>query len=276
MNSLFLYCGQIAVSLHSYHTSIRMKKVILSILVLMLPVMGLQAQIINKRNKDKISQDIKDGFKTAMDAIKQDTKPSGEHNQWDGYVAPRVGIGVASLPGAGGRPEAAYLFGTYIEAFVTTNLGISFGMDYQHQGANSVRSSVEVPVTDANGKVTGTTVASGKYDYNLNYVNTSYLIHWYPWPYRAVSFYTGLQISRLMTAKAKLHGGSKAEINDEIHEGEINFPIGASYEWKQWEFDVRYFISPRELASSHKAKNILGNARNMMLSVSVAYRIKIF
>lgn len=79
-----------------------MKKVILSILVFLLPVMGLQAQIINKRNKDKIGQDIKDGFKTAMDAIKQDAKPSGEHNQWDGYVAPRVGIGVASLPG----PEA--------------------------------------------------------------------------------------------------------------------------------------------------------------------------
>lgn len=253
-----------------------MKKIILLLLVLMLPAMGIDAQIINERNKGQISQGIKDGFKSAMDAIKQDAKPTGEHDQWDGYIAPKLGVGVSSLPGAGGKPEFSYLFGTYIEVFVTKNLGISFEMDYQHQGANSVKSSIEIPTTDADGNVMGSKVYSGKYDYNINYINTNYLIHWYPWPYRPFSVYTGLQLSRLVTAKSKVHGGSNTDIKDEIHEGEFNIPIGASYEWKQWQFDVRYFISPRELASSNKAKQILGNARNMMLSFSVAYRIKIF
>lgn len=252
-----------------------MKRIILLLLVL-LPAIGIQAQIINERNKGKITQDVKDGFKNAMEAIKQDTKPTGEHNQWDGYIAPKLGVGVSSLPGAGGKPELSYLFGTYIEAFVTKNIGISFEIDYQHQGANSVKRSVEIPVTDADGNRTGSKVYSGKYDYNLNYINTCYLAHWYPWPYRPFNVYAGLQLSRMVSAKAKVHGGSTADIKGDVHEGELNIPIGASYEWKQWDFDVRYFFSPRELASSDKAKQILGNARNMMLSFSVAYRIKIF
>lgn len=276
MNSFVLYCGQFAVSLHSHHTTDFMKRNIFLLLLLMLPVVGLQAQIINKHNKDKIGQDIKEGVNDFVETISQDAHPTGEHNQWDGFVAPKLGVGFASLPGAGGKPELLFTGGAYIEVFVAKNLGISFEINYQHQGANSVKYSEELPTYDAAGNETGSYTNSGKYNYDVNYINTTYLAHWYPWPYRPVSLYAGMQLSRLVNAKAHLHGGSSVNIKDELHKGEVDFPIGATYEWKQWELDARYFISPRKLASSHRAKQILGNARNMTFAISVAYRIQIF
>lgn len=236
--------------------------------MMLIPAMGMQAQIINKSNKDKIKQDVKEGIKDALDAIKQDTHPTGEHGMWDGFVAPKLGVGVSSLPGAGGKPEIGVVGGAYVEVFVRKNLGLSFEITYQHQGGNSLKFNQYVDDER--------TPASGKYDYDLDYINTSYLAHWYPWPYRPMSFYAGLQLSRLINAKAHKHGGSTEGIRDKLFKGEFDIPVGVSYEMKQWEFDLRYFISPRKLAKSRQAKDILGNARNMMLSLTVAYRIQVF
>lgn len=252
-----------------------MKKYIFLLLVMLLPAFQLDAQIINKANKDKIGQDIKNGVHNALEAIEQDAHPSGEHDQWSAYVAPKFGLGVFSLPGAGGRPGLGIIGGAAVEVFVTHNIGLSFELTYQHQTANNVKYSEVRNITDAQGNVTGQTVNSGKLDYSLGYIDSYYLIRWYPWAYRPLSFYTGLQLSRLVTAKADPEHGSSTDIKDDLHKGEFDIPIGASYEWKQWQFDVRYYISPRKLAASHRAKNILGNARNMMLSFSVAYRIQL-
>lgn len=243
--------------------------------MLLLPATQLQAQIINKSNKDKIGQNIKNGFNNALEAIKQDAHPTGEHEQWDGYCGPKLGLGISSLPGAGGKPELGVVAGGFFEVFVLKNLSVSFELDYQHQGVNSVKYTEMRDVTDESGNTTQVR-NSGKYDYNLGYINTSYLVHWYPWPYRPLSFYTGLQLSRLITAKSHMHGSSTADIKDDLHSGEFEIPIGAAYEWKQWQLDARYYISPRKIASSHRAKQILGNARNMMFSLTVAYRIEIF
>lgn len=253
-----------------------MIKKITLLLMLLIPTLGIQAQIINKSNKDKIGQDIKNGFNNTMKAIKQDAHPTGEHSLWDGYVGPKLGVGISSMPGIGGAPEGGVVVGGFFDVFVAKNLSLSFELTYQHQGANDVHYAQLEDVTDANGNVTGQVVNSGKYNYNLNYINTSYLIHWYPWSYRPVSFYTGLQLERLISANSHLKGGDTHGIRDELYKGEFSIPVGATYEWKQWLFDARYYISPRKLARTHKAKEILGNARNMMLSFTVAYRIQIF
>ena len=253
-----------------------MKKNILLLLVMLLPAMGLQAQIINKSNKDKIGQDIKNGFHSTLEAIKQDAHPSGEHSLWDAYAGPRLGLGVSSLPGAGGAPELGVVAGGFFEVYVAKNIGLSFDITFQHRGGNNVHHAEMVNVTDESGNVTGQVLNSGKYNYNLNYITTDYLIHWYPWPYRPVSFYSGLQLSKLASANCRRKGGSKDKIHDELFEGEISIPVGATYEWKQWEFDARYDISLRKLSKTHKARQILGNAHDMMLALTVAYRIQIF
>lgn len=253
-----------------------MRRYISILFLFLLSATSLQAQIVKSGSKDKIGQNVKQGFTDVMNTIRQDTHPTGEHEMWDGYIGPRVGVGVASLPGGGGRPVVEYKGGAFVEVFVAKNLGISFEIDYEHRGGSSLEYSTLQNTYDENGNVTGNFVNSGKYDYNLNYLNTSYLAHWYPWSYRPLSLYAGLQLSYLAYAKAHMQGGTSTSIRSQLHKGEVDVPIGISYEWKQWEFDLRYFISPRKLASSRRAKTILGNARNMALSFSVAYRIKVF
>lgn len=226
-------------------------------LVLLLSVGSLNAQIINDGNKDKIRDGIKNSVNDALDAVQQDAHPTGEHSLWDTYIVPKVSLGISSLPGGGGKPELGFSGGAAVECFVAHNLSLSFEMTYAHQGGNDLKRDGQ------------------KWDYNLNYLHTDYLIHWYPWPYRALSFYTGLQASRLMSAKAHSDEYGSEKIKDELHGGEVSFPIGVAYEWKQWQFEARYFYSPRHLASSKKAKNILGNSTNMMLLLTVGYRIQI-
>lgn len=253
-----------------------MRKKIFLLLLMLIPFVGVQAQIIKKSNKDKIGQNIKNGFNNFMNTIEQDAHPTGEHNLWEGYVGPKLGIGVSSMPGAGGAPEPGAIAGGFFEVFFAKNLSFMFELDFQHQGGNNIHYAALQDVHDAEGNVTGQVVNSGKYNYNLNYINTSYLLRWYPWPYRPISVYTGLQLARLISAHSHLKGGDDSDIKDELFKGEFDIPVGASYEWKQWQFDVRYFISPRKLSRTHRAKQILGNARNQMLSFSVAYRIQIF
>lgn len=253
-----------------------MKRLTLLLLFCLLSAVSIQAQIITKANKDKIGQNIKDGINDAIDVIRQDANPTGEHELWDGYVAPRFGLGVSSLPGAGGRPELGAVCGVYFEAFVAKNIGLSLEINYSHQGGNNIFHAEETTVYDDQGNATGTEINAGHYNYDLNYINTLYLIHWYPWSYRPLSFYTGLQLSRLVSAKCHKKGSTTSNIKDDLFGGEFQIPIGASYEWKQWEFDVRYFISPRKLASSHRARRILGDARNMSIAFTVAYKVQIF
>lgn len=253
-----------------------MRKNFILLLLFILPFASMQAQIINDSNKDKIGKSIKNGFNSAMKAIKQDAHPTGEHSAWDGYVGPKLGLAVSSLPGAGGRPELGLVAGGFIEVFLGKNISLSVEIAYQHLGANNVKHTQMIDLVDKEGNVTGQVPDRGKYNYNLDYVNTAYLVHWYPWPYRPASFYTGMLYSRLGNASARRKGGSSADIDDDLFDGEIRIPIGASYEWKQWQLDARYFISPRKLASDSKARAILGNARNMAFELTVAYRIQVF
>lgn len=256
------------------HKTNHMRKIILLLLLALIPSVSINAQIIKKSNKDKIGKSIKKGFNDALKAIKQDAHPTGEHGLWDGYIGPKVGVGVSSMPGAGGRPEVGFLGGVFAEVFIAKNLGVSFELNYQHLGGNNVKyASIN---NEASEEGVTPTVVEGKYNYNFDYINTAYLLHWYPWSYRPMSFYTGLQMARLCGANSHMKGSTTADIKDDLFKGEFDIPVGATYEWKQWELDLRYYISPRKLARSPRAKRILGNARNQMLSLTVAYRIQIF
>lgn len=253
-----------------------MRKNLLLLLLMLSAVTAAQAQIINKNNSKRISQNIKRGFNEAIDAISQDAHPTGEHDIWSGYIAPRLGVSVSSMPGAGGRPEPGILGGAYIETFVASSLGISIELTYSHLGANNVHYTYMRNTHDEEGNVTGQEAVPGRYNYDLGYINTLYLVHWYPWSYKPLSFYTGIQMSRLVSAKSHMKGSTTSDIKNRLHKGEFQIPVGVSYEFGQWEVDARYFISPRKLAHSPRAKRVLGNARNMSLALSVAYKIQIF
>lgn len=248
-----------------------MKRNILFFLVIVLAFANANAQIVKPGNKEKIKQDIKSGIKSTLDVIDQDSHPTGTHELWDIYVAPQLGIGISALPGGGGIPEVGITGGGFVEVFVRKNLAIDVGLNFSHQGGNNV--AYDATVTDADGN----SIAQGqKYDYNLNYINTDYLCRWYPWSYKTLSVYTGLHLARLVHAKSKLHDGAITNIRRELHKGDVAIPVGISYEWKQWQLDGRFFYSLRHIARTDKAKMVLGNATNTMLSVTVAYKIQVF
>ena len=76
----------------------KMKKYFL-LAIILLCTMNSQAQIVNERNKERIKQTIKEGFEDVKEAIKQNNSLPDEHEQWDTYVVPKVGLNVSNMPG---------------------------------------------------------------------------------------------------------------------------------------------------------------------------------
>lgn len=70
-----------------------------------------QTQVLNKDNTKQIGQAVKDGIKDVRDAIVQDTKPTGEHEQWDIYTAPKLGLNLSNLPGIDGKVKLGLVGG---------------------------------------------------------------------------------------------------------------------------------------------------------------------
>ena len=75
-----------------------MKRILLITTILFMALTNGQAQVLNKDNTKQIGQAVKDGIKDVRDAIVQDTKPTGEHGQWDIYAAPKLGLNLSNLP----------------------------------------------------------------------------------------------------------------------------------------------------------------------------------
>ncbi|GAB6982491.1 outer membrane beta-barrel protein [Prevotella dentasini] len=235
---------------------------------IVLGALNARAQIVNERNKEKISQAVKDGYKEVMQTIKQDAHPTGVHTQWDLYVGARLGLNASNLPGLNGNMKTGITGGVFMEVFVFPNLAADIEVEYSHQGSGNVYHTV---ATDADA-----VFRSGPYDYNIKYINTNYLARWYPWADKPWSFYTGLHMARAISMHTHLKGGEKKDITDKIHRGDLAIPVGASFEWKQWQLDMRYNISFRRLADDSDAKRLLGAARNSMLQLTIGYKIQMW
>lgn len=246
-----------------------MKKTIMTLLLALVATMGLQAQIIKPGQGKKMAQGIKDGFNDVMDAIKQDTKPTGTHEPLDFYMTPKLGLNVSTLTSAGGNPQLGLTAGVNIETFVTQRLSVGLELLYSHQGTSGVTYSL----TDANGQA----YEYGSCKYSLGYLGTNLLARYYPKACLPFSVYSGLCIQRCVNGKWK-SGEQKVDLIDDshIHKGDLAIPLGASYEVGQWAFDLRFTYSPTRLAKSERAKEILGNASNLKLEATVGYRINVF
>ncbi|MCR5077420.1 MAG: PorT family protein [Prevotella sp.] len=249
-----------------------MRRIILITTILMSSLTLCQAQIFNEKTTKRIGQAIKDGYQDIKTAIIQDTKPSGEHTLWDTYVTPKAGLNVSNLPGIDGKMKIGLVAGAYVEVFLRKNLALDMEMEYSRQGSAGVYSAFNTMDEEGNT----VSYKSGPYDYKLDYLNTNYLVRWYPWADLPCSFVTGLHMGRVLSAHSKLKHGDESDIKDQIRNGDLAIPIGAAYEWKQWQAELRYNLSFRHLASGTKAKQIMGEARNSMLEVTIGYRIKVF
>jgi len=110
------------------------------------------------------------------------------------------------------------------------------------------------------------------HDYRLDYFTINYLVRWYPWEDLTWSFTTGVHAGYIISAHAKQEHGEDINLKKDIHSGDLAIPFGVSYEWKQWQIEARYNLSLRKLATSDKAKLMMGNARNSMAEITLGYR----
>ncbi len=220
------------------------------------------ALLITAANGQSLASKIKSGVKNTIKLIDQDAHPTGIHTPWDLYVAPKIGLSVSNLTSTNCKLAFGVNAGAYIEVFILPNLAVDMELSYTHQGANDLPHS-------------SPTAGYREYDFSLDYINTTYLCRWYPVKERPLSVYSGLHLARLFNAKGKV-GGNKYDIYDDLHHGDLAIPIGASYEWKQWQADVRYNFFVKSIAASQDSKTFLDNARNNMLNVTVAYKIQLW
>ena len=248
-----------------------MKRILLITAILFMALTNGQAQVLNKDNTKQIGQAVKDGIRDVRDAIVQDTKPTGEHEQWDIYAVPKIGLNLSNLPGIDGKVKIGLIGGVYMEMFLTKNIAIDVETQYSHQGSSGVHRTLTT--TDVSGITT--TREYGPYDFKLDYLNTNYIVRWYPWIDLPWSFITGLHTSYIISAKAKLDDGTKHNLKDHIYKGDVAIPLGVSYEWSQWQIEARYNLYFRKLARDAKTQELMRNARNNMFEVTLGYRIKV-
>lgn len=204
---------------------------------------------------------IKKGVNEAIDLIDQDIKPTGKHGVLDLIIAPKIGLSANTLSGTTGKIEPGIMAGCYIEIFPLEQLAVDMEIYYGHQGINDVPHHFDE-------------LGYGEYDISLNYMNTSYMCRWYPIAEKPLSIYSGLTISNLVSARINgkgIHQGIKGD----LHKGDFSIPIGVSYEWGQWQADIRYNHGLKRIASSPEMKSILGKGTNSSLALSIAYKIGI-
>ena len=113
------------------------------------------------------------------------------------------------------------------------------------------------------------------YDYDhlsLDYLNIPIVANYYIIPGLAIK--AGIQPSFLMGAKNKWKddGGSDSDdIKDYLKTFDLAIPLGASYEYKNVVFDVRYNLSVLKLNKFEADKNM----RNSVIQFTLGYKLPI-
>ena len=248
-----------------------MKKIILIAAILLGALTNGQAQVINKNAAKRIGEAVKEGYQDVKEAIVQDTKPTGDHTIWDIYVAPKVGLNLSNLLGVENNIKPGVVAGVYVEVFLAKNIALDVEMQYSQQGASGVYRNISTTDDYGNPVVQ----EYGPYNFNLRYFNMNYLVRWYPWADLPWSFTTGVHTSYLISGHAKRKNGEDINLKNNIYRGDVSIPFGVSYEWKQWQVEARYSLSLRKLTKNAEAKDLLKNARNSMLEVTLGYRIQV-
>ncbi|MDY4626551.1 MAG: hypothetical protein SO442_08095 [Prevotella sp.] len=227
------------------------KKIAVSLLLALTVTLTAQAQ-----HKQSLMKRITEAAKETLNDMKQDTKPQAVHNQWDMYVIPHVGMAVSNITYSGDMHPGVRA-GVDFEGVMLPRLSVTIGIDYLNQGAANVP------------------YGGQKYDYSFGLIDTNLLAHWYPLHTKPLSVFAGVRATRVVSAKATL-GSSHTDIKDQMHSQDLSFPVGVTYEWGQWQADLRYDIAFRRMAHSEKAKMVLGDYRNDALMLTVGYKIQLF
>lgn len=182
---------------------------------------------------------------------------------WDVVVGGKLGVGTSTLTSVDADRQVFPYGSIYGELYVGNTTTMSLEVGYAHKGGNNVAGTAKPGAPEA-------TI----YDFNLNYINLSYIVKYLPT--KNLGVYAGLSMGRMVDAKAKTEGES-LNIIDDLKKGDFSFPLGVEYTIaRNWTVDLRYHLSPSTIAKSEGAKSILGKAHNQLISLTVGYKIQVF
>ena len=179
-------------------------------------------------------------------------------------IQPKVGMNLASVVNAKhnvldikSKTLVGLTAGIEAEYVVANNFSVALGALYSKQGC-AFKIPAGVPV-----------------DYvhmSLDYLNIPIVANYYIIPGLAIK--AGIQPSFLMGAnlKAKANGNtSSVKIKDDLKTFDLAIPLGASYEYKNVVFDVRYNLSVLKLNKEKADKNL----RNSVIQFTLGYKIPV-
>lgn len=184
----------------------------------------------------------------------------GKYNYevWDVVVGGKLGVGTSTFTSVDADRQVFPYGGIYGELYVGNTTTMSLEVAYAHKGGNNVAGAPD----------------GGTYDFNLNYINLSYIVKYLPTKYLGV--YAGLSMGRMFDAKAKT-GGESTKIMDYLKKGDFSIPLGLEYTIdRNWTVDLRYHFSPSTIAKTDWSKSVLDKAHNQLISLTVGYKIQVF
>ena len=184
-----------------------------------------------------------------------------ERVPWDIFVIPKAGAAGSFMRHSGGEFKIGLTGGVAMQVYFTPKLAFDIELAYLHAGT---KNAYITWVTEEN---------AGPYDYRLDYINTSYLLHYYPTHW--LSFYTGVTGGKLFNAKSE-YRSQIVDIEDELHGSLLTVPVGFSLELGKVMLDARWNYQLNKLPDSDKAKQILPNSVLNMVQLTVGYKIQVF
>lgn len=184
------------------------------------------------------------------------------YDVWDVMVGGKVGGSAGLLTKQPCDPLWGPFGSIEAEMYLSKKFSMTLEMSAAHKGADNVFT-----------RESGNTHAY--YQYRMDYINISYLLN-YRFARQHLSLYTGISFGVLANAKS-MKNGISTDIKKELHRGDFSVPVGI--EWtigKHFTIDGRWHWSPRWVAKSQKAKNILGKSRHQFFSVTLGYKVQVF
>lgn len=185
-----------------------------------------------------------------------------QYDIWDVLVGGKVGGSAGVLT----KQTCDPLFGPFgsleAEMYLNKKLSMSLEISASHKGADNVYTRESES-------------QHSYYQYRMDYINTSYLFN-YHFIHQHLSLYTGLTLGRIFNAKS-MKDSRSIDIMDELHKGDFSIPVGL--EWtigKHFTIDGRWHWSPRWVAKTQKARNILGKSRHQFVSLTIGYKVQVF
>ena len=186
-------------------------------------------------------------------------------------IQPKVGMNLASVVnakndlGIKSKTLVGLTAGIEAEYVVANKFSVALGALYSKQGCAY--------------KVKDVPVGKGNLDYahlSLDYLNIPIVANYYIIPGLAIK--AGIQPSFMLGAKAKAKGtyegtsvAGDLDVKKQFKTFDLAIPLGASYEYKNVVFDVRYNLSVLKLNKFEADKNL----RNSVIQFTLGYKIPV-